>query len=126
MDKQFHWGSETSDGAVSTNTAITSTTLVLLRASRNKQAYLFSIFFSNLSMPLPATPFKSLVLRQNYANVIFFYCIFALMEISLLIRRLTPAVLRAIFAHYFGLDDLVHTPGYGFKHFFGLNFHMIL
>ena len=64
MDKQFHWGSEMNDGAVSPAgsyaAAVTTTTLVLLPASRNKQAYLFSFFFpSNLSMPLPVIPFKS-------------------------------------------------------------------
>lgn len=46
------------------------------------------------------------------------------MQISLLIRCFTPAPLQAISGHYFGLDDPVHTPGFGLKNFTWWNSHI--
>ena len=46
------------------------------------------------------------------------------MQISLLIRCFTPAPLQAISGHYFGLEDLVHTLGFGLKNFTWWNSHM--
>lgn len=103
LDNHYRWWSEMwGEGGPYCITSITSTLMLL------KNQLIYSFF-----PPLISTqPLKRL--RQNYANVILFYGIFAFVQINL-ICCFTPALLQAISTHYVGLDNYVPTQGYGLK-----------